>query len=410
MHKQRREKWRVKGKRLWLVFTNGINQFLPPVCQLLLSFFIVRQGNLSLWGNYVALLLIPSLLLQVTVWGNKEYLLRTFAQKPQEIAFQWQNNVLARLPVFCLMAILYVFLPNDTDHQGWLIGWMLGQFCYQSFQVLFLYNRSFTASSLLELFGFLLTAAAVWYAGEALTMIWLLQVTCLVTGLKVMVSGILFPKAFSSLFANRFHFRSGLVSLKKSGPFFLLSLVGMLAYKMDVYTIKYLLPKPELGQYFLLNTALFQIQGFSNIILQPFLKNRYRLSAASVDKLELLFVKIGLLLPIPALAGSFLLFHYFYKITFVIDLYLLGYFYVIPVFLYVNLVYGLLRQSRQRVVTIIFFLGSLLNLGGCILLVPHYGIKGALLSGVIMQWLILAMLAGCKKTYWIPKRKRFSLS
>jgi O-antigen/teichoic acid export membrane protein len=179
--------------------------------------------------------------------------------------------------------------------------------------------------------------------------------------------------------------------LKKSFSFFLLLFTSLLGSRADQINASLLLNTTEIGSYQILMNFVLILQASSNFILQPFLKNIYRLKFVLIQKIALRLFLIG----IPLAAFGVLLIHvtlfYIYQIEFDPLILLLGYLFVLPMFHYSPYIYYLFKLDKIKPVILFNIGGSLVLFSISILLFHFYksGIFSLLLSATLVQWMLL---------------------
>src|SRR5690242_878226 len=92
-------------KRALIVAANSANSLLLPLLSPLFSLLVIRLASVSLWGDFVKVLIVAQLAAHVAGWGNKDYLLREFSRGPARVAAAWQSSLFTRLGVFVLAAL-----------------------------------------------------------------------------------------------------------------------------------------------------------------------------------------------------------------------------------------------------------------------------------------------------------------
>ena len=118
--------------RLLPILINGFRSVLNPIFSISFSFIIVNYFSKNLWGNFVEYLLFFLIATVISGWGNKNYLLRIFSENPKEMASNWQQLFLARLPI-CILFIIALYFLYPIHLFLYLILWLLGAFIYNSF-------------------------------------------------------------------------------------------------------------------------------------------------------------------------------------------------------------------------------------------------------------------------------------
>ena len=377
-------------RRLLLVITNSFNSLLLPLFNVLISLWVVRVASVDLWGDFVALLVVAQLGAHVLAWGNKEYLLRAFSLDPARVAESWQSNLLTRLALFPLFAL--IALLGWSPAQGFLLAlWTLGLVICQSFEALVIYRRAFTAAIGIELGGIGVLLASITALGAGLTVDALLLLFAAVTLGKAAALALAFRGERLSVHATasrRARFAPAYFGLAL--PFFLLGFSGMLQSRIDLYSVSIFLPEREVGQYQVFINLMLYLQAMANFVLTPFVKGLYRLDADAIRRVSIRLLGLGLLLTPPALFAVDWMLSRVYAIE-LSPLYLaLGGLYVLPVYYYLPTIYALYKENRQNRVLWINLSGAALNLLLNLFLVPRRGALGALLATTLVQWFVLA--------------------
>jgi O-antigen/teichoic acid export membrane protein len=178
--------------------------------------------------------------------------------------------------------------------------------------------------------------------------------------------------------------------LRGAWPFFLLGLSGMVQSRVDLYVVNAFLQRGEVATYQVLTTMLIYVQTVSYVILSPFVKNLYRVPHATILKLSGRLFAVGALLLAPALLAVYGVLTGLYHFSLPPLALVAGGLLVLPSFCYLPIVYALYREQRQSEVlqTNIIGIGASLLLS--VLLLPQFGMLGALTAGALAQWIMLA--------------------
>src|SRR5215510_5160164 len=170
---------------------------------------------------------------------------------------------------------------------------------------------------------------------------------------------------------------------------FLLGFSGILQSRMDLYCVNYFLPKGKVGQYQVFANVMTYWQSLAAFILIPFVKNMYRLPEGSILKIETRLFVFGIVMLVPALALTHVILSGLYHFTISFSILLFGGLLVLPVYLYVPIIYVLYRASLQSAVLTISLLGAVVSLSLNLALLPRVGMIGAVLASTAAQWLML---------------------
>ncbi len=382
-------------KRFGAILANSANTLFLPFFNLAISLLVIRLASVALWGAFVSVLIVVNLANHVMFWGNKEYVLREISRFPGRMTKIWQSNVLTRLIIFGGFAIILFLLPLPFQRQGLIFLWGFAALVYQSFDAFVIYRRKFLAAFALE------GISAVFLAGYLFLEKHSLSLDVLIAGFAVTM--LLKALGMLALFRNdvfaRFIGKIDLKYFQTALPFFLLGLSGMLQSRTDLYCVAYFLPDSEVGHYQVLINWLIYVQVIASLILQPFLKNIYRLSFVAVKKIAGKLLLTGVLMVAATLPAIYFVLKYIYHFEIAVSLLFWGGIFVLPIFYYLPTIYILYKQARQRIVLHINIFGILANLFLNLILIKPFGISGALAaSGLAQVSMLIAYLRYEKKS------------
>ena len=110
----------------------------------LFTTYLVFQIKPSLWGEFVEILIFVQLLSMVAGWGNRDYLLRHFSERPKDMVKCWNINISNRLLILIPSLLITIVWPFSWSLRLLIGFWILGQYISNSFQVLILYEKNFS--------------------------------------------------------------------------------------------------------------------------------------------------------------------------------------------------------------------------------------------------------------------------
>ncbi len=368
-------------KRFGLILANSANTLFAPIFNLAISLLVIRLGSATLWGEFVSVLIVINLANHVIFWGNKDYVLREISRAPGSLAKIWQSNLLTRLLLFGIFAVALFLLPLPFQRQALLLLWGFGALLYQSFDALVIYRRKFLTAFALETVFAMLLAGFLFFAKHSLNVDILIAGFGFAMFCKALGMLVYFRKDAFAGFLGKFernYFQLALL-------FFLLGLSGMLQSRTDLYCVAWFLPDSEVARYQVLINWLIYVQVIASLILQPFLKNIYRLPLAAVKKIAQKLLLTGMLIVAAALPAIYFMLKQIYQFEIAIPPLLWGGVFVLPIFYYLPTIYVLYKQSRQRIVLHINIFGILANLCLTLILIKPFGITGALAASGLAQ-------------------------
>lgn len=368
-------------RRITTVLLNSLNNLLLPVFNVIISSLVVRQTSADLWGGFVSVLIVVQLGAHVVYWGNKAYLLREFSFHPNQIKQNWQISLLARMVLFILVCCLLAFSGFTFQRSFLVVLWGFGLVIAQSFEVLVLYRKDFRFAIILEASATAILILSVLILGHALTVDQLITLYASMSLLKACALGLRFQDI-----GCRFSIQFDMRYFRLATPFFLLGFSGMLASRIDLYAVNFVMTDQDVAQYQIFINLMLYLQALSAFIVMPFLKNLYRMGDPTFQRLSLRLFAFGLLLIIPALLAVHQLLIRLYGIHFLTETILLGGLFVVPVYGYLPFVHRLYKLNWQNTVLVINIIGAGVNLVLNLVLLPHMGITGAILASALIQW------------------------
>lgn len=368
-------------KRFGLILANSANTLFLPIFNLAISLLVIRLGSAALWGEFVSVLIVINLANHVMYWGNKEYVLREISRSPGRLAEIWQSNLLTRLLLFGVFAVILFLLPLPSQRKGMLFLWGAAALLHQSFDTLVIYRRKFLAAFALEAIFSVLLAGFLFLAKHSLGLDILIAGFAVTMLLKSLGMLTLFREDAFAGFFGKFDLNYFQLAL----PFFLLGFSGMLQSRTDLYCVAYFLPDSEVARYQVLINWLIYVQVIASLILQPFLKNIYRLPFAAVKKIARKLLLAGMLIVAAALPAIYFVLRQIYHFEIAFPLLLWGGVFVLPIFYYLPTIYIFYKQARQRIVLHINIFGVLANLFLTLILIKPFGITGALAASALAQ-------------------------
>jgi O-antigen/teichoic acid export membrane protein len=378
-------------RRLLRIATSSLYNILLPFINVIISLLVVRLTSVSLWGHFVAIMLWVQLGAMVVGWGNKEYLLRAFSQRPSALAALWQSSLLTRsvlLPPVALGIVLILLVGERAD--GLLTGlaclWLAALFLQQSFDVLVVYRRAFGWATAVEATVTAGMVAFLFGRGNRLTVHELAGLFTAAVLCKGLAMGLRFRRDITGNEASASRFQSSF--WREAFIFFLLGFSGMLNSRIDLYSVNALLTSHDVGIYQVYSNLLLYLQSIVLFILTPFLSILFRLNSVIIRKIsrQLFIVAIIGITPMMIIIDIFL--NFLYHIALEPIFFVLGGLYVLPIYYYLPVIYTLYKNNRQIVVLYVNIAGTLINLLLNIVLLPKIGLIGAIMNKALIGWII----------------------
>ncbi len=374
-------------KRLGLITNNTLRQILISIFSMVIPFLVIHFSSKEIWGSFVGLFLYCLFAIQIINWGNKEYLLRKFSENPREINSCFPENIATRFPLVILFSLIGLALFPLT-FGFWILIWLLGRYFMHSTEVLLFYEKKFNASILIELISFGFFAVFFSLFKNDITVYWILVIFSLYQFLK----GVLYLALFKNwLLIKNFTFKANF--FKTALPFFILSILGFLGSKIDLYIVESLESKTITAEYQIINSLLVFCMSITALVYSPFTKLLYRNTNQIVDKTKNILAYLGLIIVPVSLLVIYFILELYLKVNLKFYFYLIAFAYVYPCYVYGLDIINLFKQHKEKSVVFILTTGVVLNcLLSALLLYLDYGIVGALSGSAMAQLIILGLI------------------
>ena len=375
-----------KLHRIRFISNNALRQVLVSIFSMVIPFLVIHWCTKELWGSFVSLLLFSLLALQVINWGNKEYLLRQFSLHPNQIKVDYSRVLFTRLPLVFIFVVVALFYFR-VSFGLFLLLWLLGRFLSHSVEPLILFEKKFSLAIRIEFGCFVVFVLSLFLLQLQLNLTLLLLLYSLYQFAKGLLYFLKFRQSF--LFKN---LKIDWQYYRLTFPFFLLSILGFLASKVDVYLMERLGNTIVTSDYQVINSLLVFTMSLSAFIYAPFTKNIYRNNGAVIKKTQKLMAIAGVVLVPFSLLIIAIVLQYYLSLTFGYAFYIAAFLYVYPSFVYGIKVVDLFRQHREKSVVLILFCGALANgILSALFLYLDFGITGALFGSALAQILVLIL-------------------
>lgn len=364
-----------------------INNLASPLSTLFISFLVVRIVSVDMWGEYAKILLMITFLNQVSAWGNREYVVREFSKTPAVINTIWTEAIVSRSVLLLPISVFVFFTPYDLLVQTGIIFILLLRFLAQSYDSLLFYNRNYILRISLELVWGGLFAVLLFIFYEQLTLTQLIFITLCSDLVKTIILVVVSRVSFSFISNRTGNY------LKKSLSFFLFGFTGFIISRTDQFSAALFLDAGEMGKYNVIMSFLLIIQAASNYVLQPFLKNIYRLNFTVVKKMSINFLLLGIVVGAAGVGLMYFVVLYFYHIRIDSIVLLMGYLFVLPVYYYSAYIFSLFKINRLGSIISMNIAGGILTFLLSYILMSAYGksISILLLSATLTQYVLLVV-------------------
>lgn len=363
--------------RLKTILGNAFSLFLPSIANMLLSVLVIYKTDSQLWGQVVIYQIYYYFITAVVSWGNKEDLLLKFSKNPAKITALWQQSLVSRFWFLLLpsLAFTVVYFPWYVAIN--VVCWIAFRFIGQSFECIWVFNKTYKLSIISELLALLpvfLLLINVFETTEN-NILFVLTTMFLIKTIVVTFSN-------QSVFKNIELFKANTGLIKQSFSFMLLSFVGFLQIKSDLYCIGYFSEKEVIGKYQILTSIANLIYLVPGFLMVPFTKHIYRLNKKSLRSLELKLIVQGLFFCILHSILLVFIMRFLYTLTFDYITYFLLFIGMVLPFLNIIPIYKIYKHNGQKYVFAVSFIGIVINVLCCVFFIPVWQINGAIVANL----------------------------
>jgi hypothetical protein len=370
------------------VLGNSLYQLLPGLVNQVLAFFVIKLSGATNWGQVVSLQLVYYIAAHIVSWGNKDYLLLQFSKHPAKINQYIQQSTLTRTLVLLLPTVLLVLVYYPFQTAIYLAGWIVLRFISQAMEAVIIYEKNFSLALRSEAAAFVLLLFGLAFLHhnlsfqEALLLVLLSHI-----GRVAWIMPSLLNK-LSGLSLKQVEFAHMWVSV----PFLLMGLIALLQLKTDLYVMNELSTKSITGSYQVLISFVAMFLAVPGFIINPFVKNVYRLQSNQLKSLQYKFMGLGLMISVLATPVLWAMMHYVYQLHFSAVTYMLIAALMCLPFVYAIDIYKLYKAELQNKILVINAAVIAIVFLGCLLLIPLWPNNGALLAQLLAQIFLVLLL------------------
>lgn len=370
------------------VILHFLLQLLAPLTNIGVSIWVIRSGDEAVWGEFVDPLLFIGITLHILAWGNKEYLLRGFAQHPDQIGPLFRQVAGSRAVLLFMVFPVILLAEWDWETTMFLVLWMLGGFLRQSLDVLVVYHRHFERALLVDLLGSAVLVAGLWFDPVGLSITGLVKYFAFAAIVRGILLGALYgPHYFRGNYPP-IQFRYFRLAM----PFFLLGFAGMVSLRTDLLCVAFWMDDAAAGRYQVFINLFLWAQAGIGFLLYPFAKNIYRLPRKSFAKLARRMLGAGVLVSVAGIPAIWAVLKFLFDLEFDLLFFLLAPLYLLPCYLYSVYIYLLYQKGKQQQVLLANTGAILVNLALNILLIAPLGLLGAWIGSAGGQLFMLVMV------------------
>jgi O-antigen/teichoic acid export membrane protein len=379
-------------QRLLMISNGVVFQLINAFSTAIIAYYVMANKHTAIWGKFAGIWVLISLFTMVFNFGSKDYLLKEYS-KSKMLAFDvTRTNLVLRFPLLLVCIIISCFL-FPLDQLFLIIIILLASFVVNSFHPILIYEKRFNFLLIVELIAILSQLIFLFSSYKGLQLNYLIISFLIYYLIKCFSIFFIYGAALisSSIQIN-------FSKLKPLLPFFLLALGGMLVNKADFIIVTALLDDISKAHYQVIST--FSTMGIiaAHALLQPFVKQIYRINWDSFNNIAKKYFFAGVLLSLLFTVVVYFVISVFFKFNLsTISLVLL---YAIELIFFATnpMIFFLFRNDKQHDLVTIVMVAGIFTLLCAWLFVKPFGINGALLANLIGNCLILIFL-------WVLKSK-----
>jgi O-antigen/teichoic acid export membrane protein len=365
--------------------------FLPVF---ILSFLIIKFHSTQLWGQYAEILIWSNFFLLFLSFGSNDYLLKQFSNSPNTIAKDWTDSIKSRSLFLVISALIIFIFPIFKNLKILLFTLISIQFITQSFRVFILYYRNFKFSIIVDIIALFLLVLLVLYFKENLNIELIIKVVIGMQCIKMISYLFYYYKEIASTFLNK----TNLKGLQYSLLFFIPIAIGTIRVKIDAYYGTFFFDDNTLSKYQILLNFLLLAQISSTFIINPFLKNLYRLKDFTIKTLHKRFFIFGWFFALIITLFTYFCIKYLYLLEFTFLQYLFAFLFIVPLFLHLLIINEYYKKNLQKKLIKIASFVVVLQLILGFFILKNWNLDGAIILKAVSQWIIVFLL-------WLPIKK-----
>ncbi len=374
--------------RVRIIGLHGLHQILPALMNLAAAWWVIRNSSEDVWGEFVDPLILAGLGLHILSWGNKEFLLRAFALRPDAIPVLWKQALVARGAIL-FMIIPLIFLSDWSPEQmTWMLTWIFFGYIRHSFDVVVVYEKDFGKAVLIELGAMVIVFGGLYLSRESIGLTELMRYFALAQIFRAMVYSLIYGKNYLAGPFPQMQFRYFSTAL----PFFLLGFAGMLVSRTDLYFVAYYMDDTAAGRYQIIINLFTYVQAGAGFLISPFARNIYRLPDKTIVRIALKVSLGGVAAIAVGIPIAYFLLLEGFGFSLPWEYFALGAAAILPVYIYSCFILMLFKHHQQKKVVLANVGAILINIAVNMVLTPRFGLLGALTGSVVCHWFILVMV------------------
>jgi len=376
-----------------------LRNLLGAIQFFLISVLVIQFTSLDNWGAFISLYLVWSFFVMIINTGTKDFLVKTISKDPRSMWLILSHNTTVRLLLSIITCLIVLLLPQiNILEKVMMLSIILLRVFAATFEGFIVYEKAFKQSFYVELGGFVVIILLV-FLGNILGALEPIHIFA-----YIVVSDCIKIGGYQYFFRALEHYKRKplqlVSSIKEILPFFISGFIGFLMSKADLYIFSsFAHDKQLIAQYHILNT-------FSNLIFVAISsittvrsKAIFRMPLHRFRPLQLSYFIYSLVFVMVLLLGFYIVcpMIFQYKVS-VIQVILIGATSMIASS-YLMYFFMLTRFEKMEQINMALAIAAVVNIISGMMLIPNWGIEGALTSVCLSNVVVLFYVHHQSKKY-----------
>jgi O-antigen/teichoic acid export membrane protein len=346
----------------------------PMVFNALLFYMLNREGDKKLLLSYSWFLVNGYFMITVTGWGLRDYMLKDYSQNMHAQNKLFTKFLASKLPLIFVTAILALLIGRGIYEAIFLLIFVIARTFLGLLEPLALVNKKiaplFAGECIVYSVVLMLLLIKVFPLSSVITLVGVVELLRFVIGYVIIRPTISTEEIKPSAF----------LFLNDTRLYFLVALFSFCMSRVDAFILGFYKDDVSFSHY---NIILSLVSASQIVIAAIYGQNIKSVFKLKIEKVTALFEKITwqfMLLSGVATVIVYITVHYIYAIAFSSAWFLLVYVNLYCFCLTVKYLFILNHINKPKYFLYACIFSSLVNIMGSLLLIPEFGMAGALIS------------------------------
>lgn len=253
-----------------------------PIIGFIVTYFFIKWNSIESWGQVSKYYLWLNIVCTVTNFGAGGYLMRQYSLEPYNVQASLLHSLLVRIPII-FISIIFIFCLKIPLELCFVFSFIIiVRTIQQSYETLLHYNREYKRLVIAEVLSNAILVALFYVLKSTSFQLAFIFIAYLIFEV---IKTLIYVFDKNAAYKKYQSLQLDFSLLKKLAPFFLLSLVGLLNLKFDQLFSSLNFNHKQIGTYQLISSSQAVAIAFFTAIMQPFVKNIFRISSTTYTKL-----------------------------------------------------------------------------------------------------------------------------